>query len=131
MAPKRCRTYLEPGPRRGRRRVTQDTDVPSPEAEQPVPKQTTFQGIRDSGTMTVESRYLKDYQRQNPPSFKGGKIDPVAAKNWLEAMETAFFYMNCLLEYQVHCGTYMLKGETHFLWKGAKKMIAPHGESIS
>ena len=36
MAPKRSRTYLEPGPRRGRRRVAQDTDVPSPEAEQLV-----------------------------------------------------------------------------------------------
>ena len=38
--------------------------------------------------------------------------------------------MNCPLEYQVHFGTYMLKGETHFWWKGAKKIIAPHGESI-
>ena len=38
MAPKRSRTYLGPGPRRGRRRVAHDTDVLSPEAEQPVPE---------------------------------------------------------------------------------------------
>ena len=62
----------------------------------------------------MEARYLKDFQRQNPPSFEGGKIDPIAAENWLEAMETTFFYMNCPLEYQVHCGTYMLKEEAHF-----------------
>ena len=77
-------------------------------------QQTTLQQTRDSGTMTVESCYLKDFQRQNPSSFEGDKIDPIAAENWLEAMETAFFYINCPLEYQVHCGTYMLKGEAHF-----------------
>ena len=82
-------------------------------------QQTSLQGTRDSGTMTVESRYLKDFQRKNPPSFEGGKIDPIAVENWLEAMETVFFYMNCPLEYQIHCGTYMLKGEAHFWWKGA------------
>ena len=38
MAPKRFRTYLELGLRRGRRRVAQDIDVPSPEAEQSVPE---------------------------------------------------------------------------------------------
>ena len=38
MAPKRFGPYLGPGPRRGRRRVAQETDVPSPEAEQLVPK---------------------------------------------------------------------------------------------
>ena len=38
--------------------------------------------------------------------------------------------MNCPLEYQVHCGTYMLKGETHFWWEGAQKIIASHEESI-
>ena len=38
MAPKRCGPYLGPGPRRGRRRVTQDTDVLSPKVEQPVPE---------------------------------------------------------------------------------------------
>ena len=82
--------------------------------QQAAMQQITLQGTRDSGTMTMESRYLKDFQRHNPPSFDGGKIDPVAVENWLEAMETTFFYMNCPLEYQVHCGTYMLKGEDHF-----------------
>ncbi|XP_022957288.1 uncharacterized protein LOC111458730 [Cucurbita moschata] len=234
MAPKRRGTYLGPGPRRGRRRVALNTDVPSLEAEQPVPEpqeeveempewfecpipraprsgmsqrkavtqdlsdtdstapppeavpsvptdnveaqmaqmmqtlvtnqammqqaiqqaplqqttlqqtamqqaatqqaamqQTTLLGNRNSGTMTIEARYLKDFQRQKPPSFEGGKIDPIAAENWLEAMEKAFFYMNCPLEYQVHCGTYMMEGEAHLWWKGAKKMIAPLGEPIS
>ena len=77
-------------------------------------QQTALLRTRDSGTVTVEARYLKDFQRQNPPSFEGGKIDPIAVENWLEAMETTFFYMNCPLEYQVHCGTYMLKEEAHF-----------------
>ena len=36
MAPKRCGPYLGLGPRRGKRRVAQDTDVPSPKVEQLV-----------------------------------------------------------------------------------------------
>lgn len=38
-----------------------------------VANQTTVQG-----TMTVESRYLKEFQRHKPPSFDGGKVDPIA-----------------------------------------------------
>ena len=52
--------------------------------------------------MTMESHYLKDFQRHNLPSFDDGKIDPVAAEIWLEAMETTFFFMNYPLDYQVH-----------------------------
>ena len=36
MTLNRCGPYLGPRPRRGRRRVAQDTDVQSPKAEQPV-----------------------------------------------------------------------------------------------
>ena len=46
-------------------------------------------------------------------------------------MEIAFFYMNYPLGYQVHCETYMLKEDAHFWWKGAQKIIAPLGESIT
>ena len=35
-------------------------------------------------------------------------------------METTFLFMNCPLEYQVHCGL-----------KGAQRIIAPHEESIT
>ena len=38
MTPKRCGPYLGPGPKRGRRRVAQDIDGPSPEVEQPEPE---------------------------------------------------------------------------------------------
>ncbi|XP_023552906.1 uncharacterized protein LOC111810432 [Cucurbita pepo subsp. pepo] len=81
--------------------------------------------------MTVESRYLRDFQRHKPPSFDGGKVDPIATENWLKAIETAFHFMNCPSKYEVHCGTYMLKGEAHFWWKGAQKTIIPHGEFIT
>ena len=43
--------------------------------------QSTGQGGKDSGTMTVESRYLRDFQRHKPPSFDGGKVDPITAEN--------------------------------------------------
>ncbi|XP_022927108.1 uncharacterized protein LOC111434045 [Cucurbita moschata] len=62
--------------------------------------QSVGQGVKDSGTMTVESRYLRDFQRHKPPSFDGGKVDPIAAENWLEAIETTFHFMNCPLKYQ-------------------------------
>ena len=92
--------------------------------------QTTVQGTSDPGT-TIESRYLKDFQRYKPPTFDGGKMDPVAAEVWLEAVETAFIYMKCPPEYQVHCGNYMLKGEAHFWWKGAQRAITPEEGYIS
>ena len=92
--------------------------------------ETIVQEIRDSRTMIVECRFLKDFQRHKPSSFSGGKVDPIAAENWLEAIETTLYYMNGLLKYQVHCETYMLKGEAHFWWKGAQKIIA-HKESLS
>ena len=92
--------------------------------------QATVQGTRDLSTI-VESHYLKDFQRYKPPTFDGGKMDPVAAEIWLEAVEIAFMYMKCPPEYQVHCGTYMLKGEAHFWWKGAERTITSEGGYIS
>ena len=62
------------------------------------------QGVKDSGTMTVESRYLRDFQRHKPPSFDGGKVNPIAAENWLKAIETAFHFMNCPLKYKFIVG---------------------------
>ena len=76
--------------------------------------QSAGQGVKYSGTMTVESRYLRDFQRHKPPSFDGGKVDPIATENWLETIETTFHFMNCLLKYQVQSGTYMMKEEAHF-----------------
>ena len=93
--------------------------------------QSTGQGGKDLGIMTMESRYLRDLQRHKPPSFDGGKVNSIAAENWLEAIETAFHFMNCPPKYVVHCGTYMLKGEAHFWWKGAQKTIIPQGEFIT
>ena len=58
-------------------------------------------------------------------------MDPNAAEVWLEAVETIFMYMKCPPEYQVHCGTYMLKGEAHFWWKGAQRTVTPEGGYIS
>ena len=49
--------------------------------QQVAMQQTALKGTRDSGTMTVESRYLKGFQGQNPPSFEGDKIDPIGAEN--------------------------------------------------
>ena len=44
-----------------------------------VANQDAVQGTRDPG-MTMESRYLKDFQRYKPPIFYGGKMDPVATE---------------------------------------------------
>ena len=79
--------------------------------------------------MTIESRYLRGFQKLNPPSFEGGKIDPVAAEAWFKAIETIFRYMNCSAEYQVHCATFMLNGDTHFWWKTPHKTFNP-GEGL-
>ena len=46
-----------------------------------------------------------DFQKYDPPSFDGGKVDPVAVEAWLEPIEKVFQYMNCLEESTV---SYML-----------------------
>ncbi|XP_022930075.1 uncharacterized protein LOC111436561 [Cucurbita moschata] len=81
--------------------------------------------------MTVESHSLRDFQRHKLPSIDGGTVDPIAAENWLEVIETTFHFMNSPPKYEVHCGTYMLKGEAHFWLKGAQKTIIPQGEFIT
>ncbi|XP_023007596.1 uncharacterized protein LOC111500169 [Cucurbita maxima] len=112
-------------------RATRETQAQMTQIMQTlVTNQTTVQGTRDPGTI-VESRYLKDFQRYKLPTFDGGKVDPVTAEVWLEAVEIAFMYMKCLPEYQVHCGTYMLKGEAYFWWKGEQRAITPEEGYIS
>jgi len=44
-----------------------------------VANQTSVQGTKDLGTMTVESHYLKAFQRYKLSSFDGGKVDPIVA----------------------------------------------------
>ena len=59
-----------------------------------VANQTLARSPRRNEGMTVESRHLRDFQKYNPWSLDGGKIDPVAAEASLEATEIAFNYMN-------------------------------------
>ena len=40
----------------------------------------------------MESRYLRDFKRHKPPSFDGGKVHPIGAENWLEAIDSLPFY---------------------------------------
>ena len=47
-----------------------------------VANQTIVQGTSDSGTMIVESRYLKNFLRHKPLTFDGGKVDPVVVEMW-------------------------------------------------
>ena len=75
--------------------------------------------------MTVKSRYLRDFQRYKLSSFDDDKVDPIAAKTFLDVVEMTFLYMNYPQEYQIHLGVYMMKGEAHFLWKCTQKRIVP------
>ena len=77
-----------------------------------------------SRTMTVESRYLMDFQRHKPLTLN--TYADVSSPLWDIHVEKRGAF-----PYQVHCGTYMLKGEAHFRWEGDQKIIAPHGESIT
>ena len=61
-----------------------------------VTNQATVQGTRDPGT-TVESSYLKDFQRYKSPTFDGGKMDPVASEVWLEVVDVGFYVLKLIV----------------------------------
>ena len=72
------------------------------------------QGHRDQFT-SEESRYLRDFKKYDPPQFGGRAQDTEAAEGWLEAIESAFKYMNCPDTHKSPLCNLHAKGPSSFL----------------
>jgi hypothetical protein len=51
---------------------------------------------------------LSDFQKNHPPTFKGG-YDPDGAELWIQKLEKIFFAMNCTDEQKVTYAVYTLE----------------------
>src|ERR1043165_9555136 len=60
-------------------------------------------------------RQLGNFQRNNPPLFKGTH-DPEGAQRWLKEIERIFRAIDCAEELKVRYGTHMLAEEADDWW---------------
>ena len=63
---------------------------------------TANQQANDSSS-TKEVRYLRDFKRGDPRTFKGTSNDPTVAQMWLRFIETMFVKTNYPQDQKVEC----------------------------
>ncbi|XP_020207494.1 uncharacterized protein LOC109792493 [Cajanus cajan] len=77
--------------------------------------QALAQAMNNNNRAGVGPNWLEKFQRNLPPTFKGG-YDPDAAMNWLTEIEKIFNVMDCPLAQKVKLATFMLTADAHF-WR--------------
>ena len=63
-----------------------------------------------TGGVIGADRQLGNFQRNNPPLFKGTH-DPEGAQKWLKEIERIFHVIDCAEDLKVRYGTHMLAEE--------------------
>ncbi|XP_020204868.1 uncharacterized protein LOC109790163 [Cajanus cajan] len=85
--------------------------------------QALAQAMSNNNRVEVAPNWLEQFQRNHPPTFKGG-YDPDAAMNWLMEIEKIFNAIECPLAQKVRLATFMLTVDAHFWVEGAlQRMI--------
>nr|KYP37887.1 hypothetical protein KK1_040888 [Cajanus cajan] len=74
--------------------------------------------------------WLERFQRNNPPSFRGG-YNPDGATDWIFEIEKIFQAMGCPLIQKVTLATFMLFGEAGIWWQSAWQRIIATGTQVS
>ena len=78
----------------------------------------------------AEYHGLDRFQRNNPPTFRGG-YDPEGAETWLKEMRKIFRVMQCPEEQQVLFATHMLAEEAEYWWENTRpRLERVHGAVI-
>ena len=68
-----------------------------------------------------KAKFLREFQKQNPPEFVG-TVDPLIAEKWLKQTHKVLDIVGTPTEYQVEFATYQLQGEADFWWDSVKLM---------
>ncbi|XP_058740850.1 uncharacterized protein LOC131613174 [Vicia villosa] len=79
-------------------------------------------GVLGGGTVGAgigADRQLGNFQRNNPPMFKGTH-DPEGAQKWLKEVERIFRVIDCAENLKVRFGTHMLSEEADDWWLSTK-----------
>ena len=72
---------------------------------------------------------LDRFQRNNPPTFKGG-YDPKGAEAWLREIEKIFRVTECQDQQKVLFATHMLADEVKYWWENTHSRLEGAGGSI-
>src|ERR1043165_2134660 len=72
-------------------------------------------GGNQQGAGICADRQLGNFQRNNPPLFKGTH-NPEGAQKWLKEIERIFRVIDCAEELKVRYGTHMLAEEADDWW---------------
>ncbi|XP_020230143.1 uncharacterized protein LOC109810937 [Cajanus cajan] len=92
--------------------------------------QALAQAVSNNNRAEVAPNWLEQFQRNNPPTFKGG-YDPDVAMNWLMEIEKIFNAMECPLAQKVRLATFMLTADAHFWWEGALQRMIDGGVQLN
>ncbi|XP_020206030.1 uncharacterized protein LOC109791176, partial [Cajanus cajan] len=92
--------------------------------------QALAQAMNNNNRTEVTPNWLEQFQRNHPPTFKGG-YDPDAAMNWLTEIEKIFNVMDCPIAQKVKLATFMLTADAHFWWEGALRRMIDGGVHLN
>ncbi|XP_029125042.1 uncharacterized protein LOC109788225 [Cajanus cajan] len=92
--------------------------------------QALAQAMNNNNRTEVAPNWLEQFQRNHPPTFKGG-YDPDAAMNWLTEIEKIFNVMDCPIAQKVKLATFMLTADAHFWWEGALRRMIDGGVHLN
>lgn len=69
--------------------------------------------------VAAAARELTDFNRQNPPKFKG-EHDPDKADLWIQEIKFFFEMLHCTNAKKVEYATFLLRTKAGSWWRGAK-----------
>src|ERR1044072_4441558 len=87
-------------------------------------------GGNQSGVGIGADRQLGNFQRNNPPLFKGTH-DPESAQRWLKEIKRIFRVIDCAEELKVRYGTHMLTEEADDWWVATRTELEEDGIALT
>ena len=83
--------------------------VEQPNANRKIPDR-MLEWLVQLTTISNTRRALKQFQKLNPPMFKGG-ADPIQAEEWLRQIEKILDVMKCTENQRLSFTSFMFQGE--------------------
>src|ERR1043165_7288452 len=87
-------------------------------------------GGNQQGAAIGADRQLGNFQRNNPPLFKGTH-DPEVAQKWLKETEEIFQVIDCAEDLKVRYDTYMLAEEADDWWVANRNEMEQDGTVLT
>lgn len=87
-------------------------------------------GGNPNGEGIGATRQLSEFQKNNPPMFKGA-YDPEGAQKWLKEIERIFQVTECDENQKVRFGTHMLSEEADDWWVATRTELEAEGGEVT